>query len=66
MEVKLSMGFLRKIGLNVSKGDKFFISAVIFFAINLIWLALRLDEVTTLWPAFIIGVALGITIMKWG
>lgn len=66
MEVKTRLGFLKRIGLNVTKGDKFFISAIIFFAIHLIWLGLRLDEVTTLWPAFIIGLTLGVTIMKWG
>jgi len=60
------MGFLKKIGLRVTKGDKFFISSILFIFVNLMWMALKLDDVTTLWPAFIIGLALGVTIMKWG
>jgi len=60
------MGFLEKLGLKVTKGDKVFISGILFMAVHLIWLGLRLDEVATMWPALGIAIALGAIIMKWG
>jgi len=60
------MGFLEKLGLSVTKGDKFFISAILFMAVHLVWLGLGLDEVATMWPALGIAIALGAIIMKWG
>ncbi|MCR8454615.1 MAG: DUF2160 domain-containing protein [Crenarchaeota archaeon] len=60
------MGFLERIGLKVTKGDKFFISAITFMAIHLIWLALGLDEVVTMWPALVIAIIVGAVIMKFG
>jgi predicted small integral membrane protein len=60
------MGFLEKIGLKVTKGDKLFISGVLFMAVHLIWLAVGLDGVATMWPALIIAIIIGAIIMKWG
>jgi len=60
------MGFLERIGLRVTKGDKFFISAILFMAVHLAWLAVGLDEVVTMWPALIIAIIIGAIIMKWG
>jgi len=60
------MGFLERIGLKITKGDKFFLAAIIFMAVHLIWLALGLDEVATMWPALIIAIIIGAIIMKWG
>lgn len=60
------MGFFEKIGLKVTKGDKFFISAIVFMMVHLAWLAIGLDEVITMWPALVIAIIIGAIIMKWG
>jgi len=59
------MGFLEKIGLKTSKGDRVFLGMVLLILIHLLWMKF-LEKYLTLWPAFFISLALLIILVKWG
>jgi len=59
------MGFLEKIGLKTSKGDRIFLGMVLLILIHLLWMKF-LEKYLTLWPAFFISLALLIILVKWG
>jgi len=59
------MGFLEKIGLKTSRGDRIFLSMVLLILIHLLWMKF-LEKYFTLWPAFFISIILAIIIVKWG
>ena len=59
------MGFLEKIGLKTSKGDRVFLGMVLPILIHLLWMR-TLEKYLTLWPAFFISLALLVILVKWG
>jgi len=59
------MGFLEKIGLKTSRGDRIFLGMVLLILIHLLWLK-YLDKYLSLWFAFIISIILLVILVKWG
>jgi len=59
------MGFLEKIGLKTSRGDRIFLGMILLILIHLLWMRF-LEKYLSLWFAFIISLTLLIIIVKWG
>jgi len=59
------MGFLRKIGLVLSFGDRLFLAIALLILICLLWLKF-IEQTLPLWVGFLISVILAVIIVKWG
>jgi len=59
------MGFLEKIGLKTSRGDRIFIGIMLLILIHLLWMAF-VEKYLPLWLATIFSVLLLLVITKWG
>lgn len=59
------MGFLEKIGLRTSLGDRVFLGIVLLILLHLLWLRF-LEKYVSLWVCLIISVILLVLIAKYG
>jgi len=59
------MGFLEKIGLKTSRGDRIFLGMILLILLHLLWMRF-LEKYLSLWFAFIISLILLTIIVKWG
>jgi predicted small integral membrane protein len=59
------MGFLEKIGLKTSRGDRIFLGMILLILIHLLWMRF-IEKYLPLWFALIISLILLIIIVKWG
>jgi len=61
----MEMGFLEKIGLKTSRGDRIFLGMILLILLHLLWMRF-LEKYLSLWFAFIISLILLTIIVKWG
>jgi predicted small integral membrane protein len=59
------MGFLEKIGLKTSTGDRIFLGMIFLILIHLLWMRF-IEKYLSLWFALIVSLILLIIIVKWG
>jgi predicted small integral membrane protein len=59
------MGFLEKIGLKTSRGDRIFLGMILLILVHLLWMML-IEKYLSLWFAFILSIVLLIIIIIWG
>jgi predicted small integral membrane protein len=59
------MGFLEKIGLKTSRGDRIFVGMILLILVHLLWMML-IEKYLSLWFAFILSIVLLIIIIIWG
>jgi predicted small integral membrane protein len=59
------MGFLEKIGLKTSRGDRIFLGMILLILVHLLWMKF-IEKYLSLWFAFILSTVLLIIIIKWG
>lgn len=59
------MGFLEKIGLRTSLGDRIFFGMVLLILLHLLWMRF-LEKYVPLWICLIISVSLLVVIAKYG
>ncbi|MBS7605937.1 MAG: DUF2160 family membrane protein [Candidatus Bathyarchaeia archaeon] len=59
------MGFLEKIGLRTSMGDRIFLGIALLILLHLLWMRF-LEKYISLWVCFILSVILLVIIVKYG
>jgi predicted small integral membrane protein len=59
------MGFLEKIGLKTSRGDRIFVGMILLILVHLLWM-MFIEKYLSLWFAFILSIVLLIIIIIWG